>query len=255
MTVTVEFMRRIAKAAAAETLPRFRQHTAVVNKLAVGFDPVTEADREAERAIRALISAEFPGHGILGEEHGLENASSRHVWVIDPIDGTRAFIAGREDWVISAALTRDGQPVAGAIYVPVEDALFLAIEGEGATFNGMPLNIRQEEELHGARVSGPKRLVETLAASQRVEILPRIHSLALRLARVANETLEVAFAGGNSRDWDIAAADAILREAGGTLTDLEGQPVTYNRPDPVHAGLVAANRLRHQLVIQLLRAG
>lgn len=219
--------------------------------------PVSEVDIAVDEMLRERLGGAVPGYGWLSEESAdnAERLAARHVWIVDPIDGTRAFIAGREDWVISAALTRDGQPVAGAIYVPVEDALFLALEGEGAMLNGKPLNIRQDEALDGARVSGPKRLVETLAASRHVEILPRIHSLALRLARVANETLEVAFAGGNSRDWDIAAADAILREAGGILTDLDGVPVTYNRPDPVHAGLVAANRLRHPLVIQLLRAG
>ena len=89
MNVTAEFLRRIAAAAAAETLPRFRAQGAVSNKEAAGFDPVTEADREAERAIKALILREFPDHGILGEEHGIENAGSSHVWVIDPIDGTR----------------------------------------------------------------------------------------------------------------------------------------------------------------------
>ncbi|TIW82879.1 MAG: histidinol-phosphatase, partial [Mesorhizobium sp.] len=92
MDISTDFMRRIAHAAAAETLPRFRSQGVVANKEAGSFDPVTEADREAERAIRALISAEYPEHGILGEEHGSQNITSRHVWVIDPIDGTRAFI-------------------------------------------------------------------------------------------------------------------------------------------------------------------
>ncbi|RUZ82504.1 histidinol-phosphatase, partial [Mesorhizobium sp. M7A.F.Ca.CA.001.14.1.1] len=108
MDISVDFMRRIAQVAAAETLPRFRAQGAVANKEQGSFDPVTEADREAERAIRALISAEYPDHGILGEEHGSENISSRHVWVIDPIDGTRAFISGLPVWGTLVGLTVDG---------------------------------------------------------------------------------------------------------------------------------------------------
>ena len=95
LDISIDFIRRIARAAAAETLPRFRSQGAVANKQAESFDPVTEADREAERAIRALIAAEYPDHGILGEEHGSENMSSRHVWVIDPIvDGIGNFGVG-----------------------------------------------------------------------------------------------------------------------------------------------------------------
>lgn len=219
--------------------------------------PVSEVDIAVDELLRARLTGAAPDYGWLSEE-SVDNPArltADSVWIVDPIDGTRAYIAGREDWVISAALVRQGRPVAGAIYVPVADALFLAVEGEGATLNGRPLTIRQDDTLHGARIAGPKRHIDTLAATWQVEALPRIHSLALRLARVADETLEVAFAGGNSRDWDIAAADAILREAGGILTDLEGHTVTYNRPDPVHSGLVAANRLRHQSVIRLLNAG
>ncbi len=156
--------------------------------------------------------------------------------------------------MISAALAKDGRPVAGAIYVPVEASLFLAVVGQGATLDGRPLVIRQVDSLQGARVAGPKRYIDALAATQQIEAIPRVHSLALRLARIANETLDVAFAGGNSRDWDIAAADVIVHEAGGLLTDLDGNRVTYNRPDPVHGGLVAANRRRHRDVVGLLRA-
>ena len=119
MEISPEFMRRIARAAAAETLPRFRQQGAVANKYAEGFDPVTEADREAETAIRALIRSEFPGHGILGEEFGPENAAASHVWVIDPIDGTRSFISGIPLWGTLVGLTVDGDAVAGLKAPPI----------------------------------------------------------------------------------------------------------------------------------------
>ena len=98
MDISAEFFRRLAAAAARETLPHFRRNGAVSNKETDRFDPVTEADRAAERAIRAMIAEAYPGHGILGEEFGAERADSRHVWVIDPIDGTRSFISGIPLW-------------------------------------------------------------------------------------------------------------------------------------------------------------
>src|SRR5688500_6588252 len=98
LEISVEFFRTIARTAAAETLPRFRRFGDISNKVKGGFDPVTEADREAEQAIRALIRAEYPDHGILGEEFGSENPGSNHIWVIDPIDGTRSFISGIPLW-------------------------------------------------------------------------------------------------------------------------------------------------------------
>ena len=93
-----EFFDRLADAAKAQTLPRFRTGISVANKEAAGFDPVTEGDRAAETAIRALIEAHFPDHGILGEEFGNIGLDRDYVWVIDPIDGTRAFISGLPVW-------------------------------------------------------------------------------------------------------------------------------------------------------------
>jgi fructose-1,6-bisphosphatase/inositol monophosphatase family enzyme len=89
-----EFLLEVAAAAALETLPRFRQAHEVTNKLEAGFDPVTEADREAEKAIRRLIETRYPGHVVVGEEFGTSGGPSDHEWVIDPVDGTRAFISG-----------------------------------------------------------------------------------------------------------------------------------------------------------------
>ncbi|MEZ5812721.1 MAG: histidinol-phosphatase [Rhizobiaceae bacterium] len=131
MPTTMEFLRQIAETAAAETLPRFRTSGRVANKLEGGFDPVTEADREAERAIRALINKVHPDHGILGEEFGAENTDRRHVWVIDPIDGTRAFISGLPVWGTLVGLMADGKAVAGMMAQPFTGELFAAVGGKG----------------------------------------------------------------------------------------------------------------------------
>ncbi|MFC6489009.1 inositol monophosphatase family protein, partial [Nitratireductor sp. GCM10026969] len=134
-TPSFDFMRRLAAAAAAETMPRFRAGGDVVNKHASGFDPVTEADRAAEQAIRSLIAADFPDHGIIGEEFGAEGAERSHVWVIDPIDGTRAFISGLPLWGTLVGLTVDGAAVAGMMSQPFTGELYYA-DGDGARYEG-----------------------------------------------------------------------------------------------------------------------
>lgn len=112
------FFDRLAEAAARETLPRFRAGADVVNKEAGGFDPVTEGDRAAEVAIRDIISATFPDHGILGEEHGNVGLDREFVWVIDPIDGTRAFISGLPVWGTLIGLYQNGRALMGMVDQP-----------------------------------------------------------------------------------------------------------------------------------------
>jgi myo-inositol-1(or 4)-monophosphatase len=204
--------------------------------------PVSEVDIAIDTLLHERLLGAFPDYGWLSEESADDSSrlAKRYVWIVDPIDGTRAFIAGREDWVISAALVHDGRPVVGALYVPAPDLLVLASAGRGATLNGAPIQAADGDDFAGARVAGPKRYQETLHARHPIVEVPRIHSLALRLAEVATAGLDIAFAGGNSRDWDIAASDIIVHEAGGALTDLDGARIVYNRPDTAHGHLMAA---------------
>ncbi|KQR75913.1 histidinol-phosphatase [Rhizobium sp. Leaf341] len=123
------FFDRLADAAKAETLPRFRMGIGVSNKLETGFDPVTEGDQAAERAIRALIEATFPDHGILGEEYGTVGADRDYVWVIDPIDGTRAFISGLPVWGTLIGLYHKGRAVMGLMDQPFTGERFFAADG------------------------------------------------------------------------------------------------------------------------------
>jgi myo-inositol-1(or 4)-monophosphatase len=220
-----------------------------------GDSPVTEADIAANELLhRHLLE---PGDGWLSEES--ENDPTRleakRVWVVDPIDGTRAFIAGREDWSVSVALVAGGRPLAAALYAPATDELFLAAAGRGATRNGAAIRATAGSSLEGARIGGPKRMLDQFTfKGTGIVAMPRIHSLALRLARVAHGELDAAIAGGNGHDWDLAAADLLVHEAGGQMTALDGQALIYNRPDPVHSMLVAAGRERHPALVDLVRA-
>jgi myo-inositol-1(or 4)-monophosphatase len=240
--------------AGAFALQKFRSSFRSWNK--AGFSPVSEVDIAVDEMLRARLCGAFPDFGWLSEE-GVDDPArlaARHVWVVDPIDGTRGFINGMTDWAVSAALVEDGRPVVAALFAPAEEALFVANIGSGATLNGRPLRAPDGDGLSGLRVAGPKRRQDVLAALlPKVEPLPKVHSLALRIARVAAGTVDVAFAGGNCHDWDIAAADLIVHESGGALTALDGQRVVYNRPDPVHGALLAAGRARHGILLELLR--
>jgi myo-inositol-1(or 4)-monophosphatase len=178
------------------------------------------------------------------------------VWIVDPIDGTRAYIAGLPDWAVSAALIEDGRPIAACLYAPVTEDFFMARAAGGATRNGAPIAATKGADLKDARIAGPRNFLERLAAVvPPFTTMPRVRSLALRLAGVAQGTCDVAFAGGNSHDWDLAAADLLVHEAGGTLTTFGGESVTYNRPVPRHGMLVAAGRDRHAALNKLLGDG
>jgi myo-inositol-1(or 4)-monophosphatase len=172
------------------------------------------------------------------------------VWVVDPIDGTRGYIAGHDDWCVSVALVENASPLLAAVFAPATDEFFLAARGQGTTCNGMPVQAAPGDDLVFSKIAGPKPLVEKLDRSRKdVVLYPRIGSLALRLCRVANGRIDAAFAGGQSRDWDIAAADLIVHEANGRMTSLGGEPILYNRAEVTHDVLLAAGRLRHARIL------
>lgn len=217
---------------------------------------VSETDIAVDALLRQRLTEAEPTFGWLSEESvdDYSRLSARRVWIVDPIDGTRAYVAGKPDWTISAALVEDGRPVLAAVFAPVDDEMFLAAVQTGATRNGLPIKTSTGNGLAGARVAGPKHQLERLAKLwPEIVPIPRIHSLALRIARVADGQIDVAFANDAGRDWDLAAADLLVHEAGGEVTTMAGGTLTYNRANPVHGALVAAGRSRLRALIAVLR--
>jgi myo-inositol-1(or 4)-monophosphatase len=248
-------MERAVREAGALALSKFRSTYKSWTKDKAS--PVTEVDIAVDELLRARLGAYDRDYGWLSEETADDPArlAAERIWIVDPIDGTRGFMAGFPDWSIVAALVERGRPIAAALYVPVTDQLFVAEAGRGTRLNGKPAQASHGDALDGARVAGPKRRLDALATlAPRLEVVPKVHSLALRLARVAEGILEVAFAGPNSRDWDLAAADLLVHEAGGRLTTLSGQSLIYNRADTAHPALIAASRARHQRLLGLIGA-
>ena len=217
--------------------------------------PVSEADIAVNDLLHKRLTALVPGAGWLSEEtEGAPDASRTLLWVVDPIDGTRAFISGRTDWSISTALIEDGRPRLAALYAPASEEIFLAAHGSGATLNGTPIKANEGDGLRGAKIAGPKRYLDRFSnLADGTLPQPKVHSLALRLARVAQGTLDAAFASRGSHDWDLAAADLLVHEAGGALTDFTGRPLKYNGSQAVRGALVAAGRARHDALIGLVR--
>jgi myo-inositol-1(or 4)-monophosphatase len=218
--------------------------------------PVSEADIAVNDLLEARLRAATPDYGWLSEESVDDDArlGKRLVWIVDPIDGTRAYLAHRDDWCVSAALVEGASPILAAVYAPVTDEFFFAARGQGATLNDRAVQATAGTELDFSRMAGPKPLVQRLSASpDDITLHPRIGSLALRLCRVADGSLDAAFAGGQSRDWDLAAANLIVQEAGGRMTALSGDAIEYNRREVAHGILVAAGQDRHARIVEHFR--
>jgi myo-inositol-1(or 4)-monophosphatase len=222
------------------------------------LSPVSEADIAVDNLLRERLTGTDGAIAWLSEESVDDpiRLDAHQVWIVDPIDGTRAYLAGLPDWAVSAALVENGRPIAACLYAPVTAEFFMARSSAGASLNGATIRATAGGELAQARIAGPRKFLEQFAVlAPSFTAMPRVRSLALRLARVAQGVFDAAIAGGNSHDWDLAAADLLVHEAGGAMTPVTGGILTYNRPVPRHGTLVAAGRDRHAALIELLGDG
>lgn len=221
-----------------------------------GGSPVTEADVSVDAFLKVRLSAILPEAGWLSEETTDDAArlTRKLVWIVDPIDGTRAFMSGNADWSVAIGLLMDASPILGIVNAPAHGAFYEAIRGAGATRNGAPVAVSAHPSLTGARIAGPVSLLERVErGGMAIERAARVPSLALRIVRIADGTLDAGLVSTDARDWDIAAADLILREAGGRLTRLDGALPSYNERDPIHGELAAASHGLHPALLEAMR--
>jgi myo-inositol-1(or 4)-monophosphatase len=207
-----------------------------------GGSPVTEADIGVDTFLRIRLSVLLPEAAWLSEET-VDDAlrlSRRFVWVVDPIDGTRAYMSGSPDWAVCVALLDEGVPILGVVHAPASEATYTTLRGGGAQKNGSDIAATAITTLGAARIAGPKPMLDALARIEPFEPVEKIPSLALRLARIADGSIDAGLISADSRDWDLAAADLILQEAGGRMSGAAGEAVVYNRATPVHGLLVAS---------------
>jgi myo-inositol-1(or 4)-monophosphatase len=219
---------------------------------------VTEADFAAQQVIHDLIHRRFPHHGFLGEE-GLDTGSAEFRWIIDPLDGTTNYVHGFPYFAVSIGLEKAGKLIAGAIYDPSHDEFFAASEGGGATLNKRTIRCSKVPELSQAMLVaslpvavdpsdiGIRRFLALIPVAQTVQ---RTGSAALNLAYLAAGRID-GFWSASLKPWDMAAGVLIVREAGGVVTKISGQPFVLDEPD-----LLASNgaHLQSLLVAALPQA-
>lgn len=222
-------------------------------------NPVTEADIAVNNLIQSRLGHARPDYGWLSEESPTElNVSGRtRTFVVDPIDGTRAFIEGKPGFCISIARTDDGKPVVGVLCNPATRELFHACRSGGAWLNGERIACSSKRDAGSARlIARPERLRRALEAHRpgtvTMDGVPS--SIAYRIALVAAGRWDGVVSSGPKADWDLAAAALIIEEAGGVATDMAGDALVFGRADVTHNGLAGAGETLHPLLLDSLRA-
>lgn len=216
-----------------------------------GSSPVSAADIAVDDFLKRVLREARPDYGWLSEEtvDSLDRLSARRTFVVDPIDGTRAFIDGNRTWCVSIAVVEGGEPVVGVLDCPAKREIYEAVRGGHALRNGVMLD-PSRPAASAPRIAGPKQMLNRAPHHLRSgPKVPYIPSLAYRIAMVASGEIDATFVKSNSKDWDLAAADLILRCAGGAVLAASGEPPFYAGPDPSHGALVAG---RGELLVQMV---
>ena len=207
-------------------------------------DPVTEADLAVDEAVKKRLLGARPGYGWLSEESsgGADRLKAPRTWVIDPIDGTKGFVEGNHEWVVSVALVEDGRPVAAVIANPNTGQFVDAVKGGGTRLSGEPVHVTRVAALPGAKLGSSRneqrrQLWQHLFPEASIEV---VDAIAYKLALVAIGAIDAVIALRPKSDWDIAAGDLLITEAGGVMTDADGNVMVYNQPEIRKPDLVAS---------------
>ncbi|HEY3777518.1 MAG TPA: 3'(2'),5'-bisphosphate nucleotidase CysQ [Rhizomicrobium sp.] len=215
-------------------------------------EPVTEADLAIDRHLRETLEPARPHYGWFSEETGRNpaRADAERTFVVDPIDGTTAFLKQRPHFSISVGLVLEGRSVAGVVYNPVTEEFFSAVENGGAHLNGAPIHVSECSAIAGCRILGHKDLFSSaLWPSMQIESRS---SIAYRMALVAAGHFDAAVVLSPKHDWDMAAGAAIIREAGGHATSRDGEPLRFGAANAIQRSLVCAGPALHALILERL---
>jgi len=247
LTREVEYARRAALAA-GEVLMRYYD-----TKYAVGSkgkdNPVTIADTEADSAIKQILTHAFPDYGWLSEEtvDNEERLTKQRVWIVDPLDGTKEFINKIPEFCVAIGLSDHAEPVVGVTYNPITNEMFWCARGMGCHLNDHRVHVTKNAELKVASVLASRS--ETMRGEWEVfkGILVSVPtgSVAYKLAMVAGGKADATFTRSPKNEWDIASGAALILEAGGKMTDIDGHPMTFNKKVTKCAGMIASNGILH----------
>lgn len=214
-------------------------------------NPVCEADLAVDALLKQRLCALAPDVGWLSEEtvDSPDRLAAPRLWLVDPIDGTRDYIRGRSGWCVSVALVESGDVAFAAIYAPVTRQLWVAHRGEGTRCNGKPLVASSRTEFGGARVP-----TDALPKVDRdLEMVHKPNSIAMRMTMVACDRADLVATLRWGHEWDIAAAHLIAEEAGAVVTNATGQPIRYNKREPMDFGLICCAPAIHDAAVERLR--
>ncbi len=221
-------------------------------------DPVTEADIAIDQNLRQTLLAARPNYGWLSEESEDDPArlDRERVFIVDPIDGTRGFLKGRPHFTIVAAVVQDGRPVSSAIYNPITDEMYDATSGSGARLNGATIRVSERDSLEGSRILAPRVYFEASRWNDpwpdSIQTETR-SSIAYRLALVAEGQFDAVLSLTAKNDWDLAAGDLLLNEAGGRVTAPGGEQLSYNKQLPLQRGALGAGPTLHSILRKQLQ--
>jgi myo-inositol-1(or 4)-monophosphatase len=219
--------------------------------------PVTTADLEADRILHDMQRSHFPDDGWLSEETPDNpcRLTQDRVWIVDPIDGTKAYVNRLPEFCISVALVEQGRPVVAAIFNPSTDELFTAVRGNGLSLNGRPAVFSAQQGSPPCIIVSPWELRSGrwTALDALVQCRPML-SIANALALVAAGRIQAAMTLDPENEWDLAAGALLIEESGGTIADAEGKPLTFNQPTPRLRGVIAVSVTASQELRQLLHS-
>jgi len=222
-------------------------------------NPVTDADIEADNILKEILTKEAPDFGWLSEEtrDSKLRLDKKMVWVVDPLDGTKEFVEGVPNFVISIGLVEDGIPVLGTIYNPVSKELFTAYKGNGAKLNGQPYMVSEKNQFNSMSMLNSRS--ETKAGLWESykkyfnKVIP-IGSIAYKLALVSTSQSDMVASLKPKNEWDICAGHCLINESGGKLITSLGREITYNNKDTlITPGLVAGNDIVVDSMIELIK--
>lgn len=218
-----------------------------------GHGPVTEADIEIDRMLRDTLTAARPDYGWLSEEteDGTTRLGRGSTFIVDPIDGTRSFIAGERNFAHSLAVAADGQVQAGVVFLPMLDRLYIAERGRGATLNGVPIAASTTATEAAATLLATRHALDVAHWPGGVPPVRRSFrpSLAYRLALVAQGRFDGMVGFHGCWEWDIAAGSLIASEAGAHVTDRDGAALRFNNREPLLPGIIVASEMLHSALM------
>ena len=219
-------------------------------------NPVTTADYDADNEIKRLLRGPFPEYGWLSEEtvDSPDRLLRRRVWIVDPLDGTKEFIKGIPEFVVAIALAEDGHPILGVTFNPIKREMFWCARGNGCYMDSRPVHVTLTATLDHATVLASRSETsrgEWKSYEGKLRVNP-IGSVAYKLALVAAGRADATFTRTPKSEWDVAAGAALVLEAGGLITDIDGSEMLFNKPSVKLKGFVASNALLHGEIERLV---